>query len=248
MVILIPEGFEVSSMQYVWLGWSLLLDAVWIAVFLSLEGRAVRKEMLVVSLFTSLLGLTEPFFVPAYWSPPSLFDLARTTGFDIESLLFSFAIGGLGFAIYLWIFGIKKEIPVPYSEIVNARHRFHLPLLFTTPLLFLALLVFSQLNPIYCAIISLLIGGLTTWYCRPDLKKKMVVSGFLFLFLYFFYFLILVILEPRFISEAWNLPALSGVLVAGVPLEELLFAFFFGFYWSTVYEHFTWKRLPDYGK
>lgn len=50
--------------------------------------------MLYVSFLTSLLGLTEPIFVPKYWNPPSLFNLAQNTGFDIESLLFSFGIGG----------------------------------------------------------------------------------------------------------------------------------------------------------
>jgi len=38
-------------------------------------------------------GLTEPMFVPEYWSPPSLFELAQRTGFDIEGIIFSFAIG-----------------------------------------------------------------------------------------------------------------------------------------------------------
>jgi hypothetical protein len=32
--------------------------------------------------------LTEPLFVPDYWNPPSLFDLARRSGFDIESVIF----------------------------------------------------------------------------------------------------------------------------------------------------------------
>lgn len=41
-------------------------------------------------------GLTEPLFVPEYWMPPSLFDLALNTDFDIESLIFYFGIGGIG--------------------------------------------------------------------------------------------------------------------------------------------------------
>jgi len=52
--------------------------------------------MLWASLFTMPFGPTDPLFVPEYWSPPSLFDLARTTGFDIESLIFCFDIGGIG--------------------------------------------------------------------------------------------------------------------------------------------------------
>ena len=41
-------------------------------------------------------------------------------------------------------------------------------------------------------------------------------------------------------ERVWNLSALSGVLIFGAPVEELLWAFAFGTYWSGVYEHFTW--------
>ncbi|MEK9177883.1 MAG: hypothetical protein AAB777_02045, partial [Patescibacteria group bacterium] len=70
-------------MQYVWLIWSLILVAIWFATYLCVRSKVERKEMLIVSTWTSLLGLTEPLFVPSYWSPPSLFDLSARTGFDI---------------------------------------------------------------------------------------------------------------------------------------------------------------------
>jgi len=35
-------------------------------------------------------------------------------------------------------------------------------------------------------------------------------------------------------------------IIRGVPVEELMFACAFGFYWSTVYERFTWKKVPDH--
>ncbi|NQY26146.1 MAG: hypothetical protein HRT92_03100 [Piscirickettsiaceae bacterium] len=47
-------------------------------------------------MFTAPFWLTEPLFVPDYWIPPSLFYLAVTTGFNIESLIFCFGIGGVG--------------------------------------------------------------------------------------------------------------------------------------------------------
>ena len=56
--------------------------------------------MLSASLFTMPFGLSEPLFVPEYWNPPSLFDLAQQTGFDIESLIFCFGIGGIGAVLY----------------------------------------------------------------------------------------------------------------------------------------------------
>ncbi|PIN93121.1 hypothetical protein COU56_03855, partial [Candidatus Pacearchaeota archaeon CG10_big_fil_rev_8_21_14_0_10_31_9] len=59
-----------------------------------------------VSLLTMPFGLTEPLFVPEYWSPPSLFNLAVKTGFDIESLIFCFAVGGIGTVIYELFFRV----------------------------------------------------------------------------------------------------------------------------------------------
>lgn len=77
-------------MQYAWLIWSLLLLVIWAIVYFSLKGQESKKEMLVVSLWTSLLGLMEPLFVPEYWNPPSLFDLAlyrRPTSIEYVSFI-----------------------------------------------------------------------------------------------------------------------------------------------------------------
>jgi hypothetical protein len=52
----------------------------------------------------------------------------------------------------------------------------------------------------------------------------------------------LVWFTPGYISQVWNLVELSGGLVAGIPPEELLFGFSFGWYWTGVYEHVAWRR------
>jgi len=62
-----------------------------------------------------LFGLTEPIFVPRYWNPPSIFDLAQKTGFDVESLIFCFAIGGVGAALYDLLTG-KRSRPMATIE------------------------------------------------------------------------------------------------------------------------------------
>ena len=72
----------------------------------------------------------------------------------------------------------------------------------------------------------------------------MIVSAFLFLALYFVYFWTLIVIAPvGYVESVWNLVALSGILIIGIPLEELLFALSFGFIWSSIYEHLTWKKL-----
>lgn len=122
-------------MQYAWLVWSLLLIAIWIAVYFLLDSKAKKQEMFVVSLWTSLLGLTEPFFVPEYWSPPSLFNLAPRTGFDIESLIFSFGIGGLAVVLYERIFRTKHRA-ISSVEQHAPHHRYHLWTIISAPITF----------------------------------------------------------------------------------------------------------------
>ena len=229
-------------MQYAWLVWSLSLIVIWGVVYMLLKSKESKKEMLIVSLWTSLLGLTEPLFVPEYWSPPSLFDLAQRTGFDIESFLFSFGIGGLAFVIYEFIFSVRHK-RMPVLERFNPRHRYHFFALISGPIIFSAFLIFSEFNNIHSAIIALALGGIFIILCRPDLKIKMIASALIFLGIYYLYFLTLILLYPGYVESVWNLTAISGILISSIPLEELLFALSFGFFWSGVYEHFTWNKL-----
>src|SRR5580700_10993231 len=112
-------------MHYAWFAWSVLLLLVWARVYRSLRSSQSRREMMVVSLWTSLLGLSELLFVPAYWNPPSLFGLAQRMHLDIESLLFSFGLGGLTVVIYEWIFPARHRT-VAVGERHMRRHRFHI--------------------------------------------------------------------------------------------------------------------------
>ena len=235
---------SIHEPQFAWLFWSLILIAVWIVIYVFLKSKESRKEMLLVSLWTSLLGFTEPFFVPTYWNPPSLFDLAHRTGFDIESFIFSFGIGGIAVVAYEYINRVSYEY-MKTNERHSSRHRYHVLSILSAPLIFFVLFFATSLNPIYSAIIAMIIGGFAAWYCRPDLKKKMIVSAFVFLGIYFAYFVTIIALYPGYVEQVWNLEALSGLLFFGIPLEELLFAFSFGFIWSSIYEHITWRKIKQ---
>tara|TARA_E500000318_G_C3562032_1_gene213916 strand:+ start:203 stop:574 length:372 start_codon:yes stop_codon:yes gene_type:complete len=109
-------------------------------------------------------------------------------------------------------------------------------------LVFVPLALFTTLNPIYCGVLALLAGGLATLYCRPDLKGKVWVGGFLFTLLYFLYFGSILPFYPQYVDLYWNLDNLTGILVFGIPMEELWFAFTFGMYWSGLYEHLFWRK------
>ena len=225
-----------------WLVFSLILFGIWFIIFLF--RRNLKKEMFLVSLFTMPFGLTEPLFVPEYWNPPSLFNLAATTGFDIESLIFSFAIGGIGSVLYGVFFKVKQA-KMSRHEIHSKRHRFHLLALFSPIIIFLILWLLTNLNPIYSASMAMLVGGVATILCRPDLKKEIWMGGILFLALYFVFFFFFILAYPYAVAEFWNLSAISGIMILGIPLEELMFAFAYGLMWSSAYEHILWHKMKN---
>lgn len=133
------------SDQYVWVVWSGALLLPWAGFFVLFPRH--RKAMLWLSLFTMPFGLTEPLFVPEYWSPPSLFDLALRTGFDIESLVFCFGIGGVGAVLYNIVTGTHLE-PVSEEYKRLPLHRHH-RLAISAPFIAFPVLYFLPWNPIY---------------------------------------------------------------------------------------------------
>lgn len=238
---------SVHEPQFAWFLWNMLLIIIWGIIYALLKNKESKKEMLKVSLWTSLLGFTEPLFVPEYWNPPSLFDLSHRTGFDIESFIFSFGVGGIAVVLYVLFFGAEHE-KISASSQHSPRHQYHLLAILSMPIIFIALALTTHLNPIYISAIALVLGGIATWFCRPDLMRQMITSAFIFLALYFVYFLTLIAVYPGYVEQVWRLDIVSGILIAGVPLEELMFAFSFGFLWSSIYEHFTWRKLNQPGR
>ncbi|GBG14777.1 uncharacterized protein NMK_2378 [Novimethylophilus kurashikiensis] len=225
--------------QYVWLLWASLFLIPWLVLYVMYPQH--RKVMWLVSLATMPFGLTEPLFVPEYWNPPTLLNLAQRTGFDLESLIFCFGIGGVGSVLYS-VFVHQNDVAVVETERQLPLHRHHYKALLSPIVVFLALYFFPW-SPIYPSIIAMAVGAFATIACRPDLKTKTWIGGLLFLGYYFVFFLGLVATSPGYVERVWNLPTLSGVLLLGIPLEELLFALSFGLYWSGVYEHLMWRQL-----
>jgi len=125
----------------------------------------------------------------------------------------------------------------------SKRHRFHMLALTSPVIVFLFLFFFTNINPIYSASIAMFTGGIAAILCRPNLKQKIIISGIIFLLLYFLFFLFFNLIYPYAVTEFWNLSAISGILILGVPIEELMFGFTFGMIWSSLYEHIFWYKI-----
>lgn len=224
--------------RYVWLVWASAFLAPWGVVYWRFPEH--RHAMRWASLFTMPFGLTEPLFVPEYWDPPSLFDLAQRTGFDVESLIFCFGIGGVG-AVIVNVVTRRRTAGIAADERHHPAHRFHRLALLSPFLVFPVLYLFPW-NPIYPSIVAMAVGAVATVTCRPDLRTNAFLGGGIFLTYYLAFLLGLEWTAPGYIERVWNLADLSGIMVGGFPLEELLFAVGFGAYWAGVYEHANWRR------
>ena len=224
--------------HYVWLIWSSAFLLPWVLLYWLFP--RYRTAMWWASIFMAPFGLTEPLFVPEYWNPPSLFELARRTGFDIESIIFSFAIGGIAAVLYN-IITRKRPEPLRPGEWHSSPPRWHRWAL-ALPFALFPILYFLPWNVIYPAIAAMIAGAIAAVLCRPDLKANTLVGGILFLIIYTVFLLGLKWSAPGYIEDVWNLEALSGGLIYGLPLEELVFGFAFGLFWTGIYEHFAGKR------
>ena len=156
------------------------------------------------------LGLTEPLFVPRYWNPQGLFGLTQMSGFDVESLIFCFGIGGVGAVLYS-IVASKRLTPLG-MDLGNKSHRpYHRIAVLVSTGAFSTLYLFPW-NPIYPAIVAMAIGGLTIVACRSDIKFQTSFGGALFV-------LIMLYLWPywsgvhRDISNAYGTFPLSRVFL-----------------------------------
>ncbi|MFH0929243.1 MAG: lycopene cyclase domain-containing protein [Candidatus Aenigmatarchaeota archaeon] len=218
--------------MYEYFIFSLILLGIWLAIYI--VKKSLRREMLIVSWFTAPVGLTQPLFLGVYWNPSSLFNLNNIIGFDIESIMFSFAIGGIVAVLY------ESMLRIEHVKVGKGTYDrggfFHKVAIVSPILIFFPLYFLTDTNPIFSTVFALFIGGVLTIICRRDLAKNTVVGGVLFTVLYLVFFLFVNLADPNFVNY-WNLSEITGVLVFGIPLEELLFAFAFGMMWSSVYEH-----------
>ena len=224
--------------HYVWLFWSSTFLLAWIVLHLAFPRS--RLQMWWTSVLMAPLGLTEPIFVPEYWNPPSLFELAQRTGFDVESVIFTFSIGGIGAVLYNIIMRKRLE-QIGSEQRHDHRHRWHRWAL-AVPFASFPVLYFLPWNPVDAGIAAMVLGAIAAVLCRPDLRSNTLVGGVLFLALYSIFMLGLKWSAPGYIEQVWNFKALSGFVIYGVPIEELLFGLSFGLMWTGIYEHFTWRQ------
>ncbi|HRY52289.1 MAG TPA: lycopene cyclase domain-containing protein [Candidatus Portnoybacteria bacterium] len=216
--------------KYAYLFCCLILAVFWLLIFA--RRKDLRREMVWASLAGLPFGIIDYFLVPAYWHPESLFGLMEKYGVGIESFLFLFLMAGLVSVIYEFLSNRKtKKINGSRS-----RHLHLLPLLLGVICFFTLTFLFPN-KAIYNFIAAGALGGLAVVWLRRDLFKQAAASALIFTLFYFGVLLLVNQIFSGVIASVYNFKNMCGILVLGIPLEELLAAFFAGGSWSVFYEY-----------
>jgi hypothetical protein len=221
--------------HYSYLVGVLIFGAAWLACYIL--GKKYRAEIRWGTLISAPMALTSILFVPQYWTPPSLFDLDQKIRVGIEDFLWAAAVGGIASVV------AEILLEEKLSGIRKRTRKRHFAPFLVVVVVFIALQVWHPGKTIYNTIIAFAVGALVIAYLRSDLIPTMLVGSLSFTVLYFALFLIFLFLYPGFVQRYYKIPNLLGIYVAGVPIEELLFAGTGGAIWSVAYEYVQGYRL-----
>ncbi|OGI67119.1 hypothetical protein A2823_01660 [Candidatus Nomurabacteria bacterium RIFCSPHIGHO2_01_FULL_41_91] len=205
---------------------------VWLVLFI--VRKDLRREILTMSVLIAPLGITQIFFFRDYWHPTySLGTIFGVVG--LEEIIFCFLIGGIAAVIYEEIFGLR------YAK----RHvKNHLYFMLGCSVLGILGMIIGNIvlgfNSMYVSIVLLLLISIAILIFRHDLLKDALFSGLLVgLFMFISYTLLFNTIFDGVIQKWWLLKNLSGILVSGVPIEELAWAFSWGLVAGPAYEFIT---------
>ncbi len=221
--------------QFAYLFWALFFGAIW-AIFYALK-PSVRREMLVLSVLMGILGpFAEYFATHNYYHPYTLFG----TRIGFEDFLIGFFYGGVAAALYEIIHLNRPNTTSRAGSVPGAV--FALILTFTA--MYAGAFVFPEMT-IYGLLGVMFLIGTTIIVYRPNLVKHAFITGAGMVGLTFVFFQIFITLFPGIVEAWWELDRLSGVIVAGIPFEELLFAFLWGYVLGPASEVVTRIRAKD---
>ncbi len=212
--------------QSAYLVGAFIFGLIWLIFFW--RRRDLRREILVLSLLAGIMGpASEHFYLADYWQPEYWFPASLR----IEDFLAGFFLGGIA-AVGYEIFWRRR-----HQCACDLKTTWILPL---TAFLGLASLIFFfhiiGLNSIYSSIISFILVAALILAVRRDLLPAALGSGLVLSSVMFIFYLIYQQIYPGIISQWWRLNQISGILILGVPVEELVWGFSWGMVAGPLYE------------
>jgi hypothetical protein len=220
-------GYLIGAIAYVLL-WALIF---W-------RRPDLRREMMVMSALSVLYGLPHEYFLWTrdWWHPPTI----TGTRVGLEDLLYAIGNGGTLAVLYAVVFRRRLVQVVPASSLVFRL----LPYLvngFMPPLL----VAVTGLHSFIASGIGALLALAVILRARPDLIRVAVGSAVIGTLVSLPFYGLMEGLLPGFIASSWYIDRLSGILLLGIPIEDLIWYFYTAMVFGTYYKLLAgWRVAP----
>lgn len=217
------------------------LAAIWLFLYWRMPQH--RRTMLFFGLSLSWIGVVAEhvWFLKEWWHPQTI----TGTRIGIEDFIASVTHITIPALLYKYVFGmdspeIKLDIPVIKTFIWKFIPVF-LPILV---LLFVWPSFLSVFSP---AIFTACLAASTLYMSmkRKDLIVPGIISGILFNFVFFTLYSLGGFFSPGVFEALWDKAVFVGTTVFGVPIEDYIFYFFFGWFGGIAYEYVFSLKLSE---
>ncbi len=222
-----------SSYVFCYLAGALFNIGLWL-LFYRLR-KDLRREMWTMSILPIIMGLPQEYFLWTrdWWRPPTI----TGTVVGLEDVLYAIGTGGVFATFYPIAFRRRLAPGSAPSRLLAV-----LPLAvdFALPFLLVSL---AGLHSFTACAIAAALALLCIFVVRPDLIFPALVTALLAVVTSLPCYWLMEWLAPGFIAAAWDLPRLSGVFVAGVPIEDLAWYGYTAALFGVYYKYATGERI-----
>ncbi len=200
-----------STYTYCYLAGALFNLGLWAACYVL--RKDLRREMWVMSAVPIVIGLPHEYWLWTrdWWHPPNL----THTRIGFEDVLYAIGTGGTlatGYAVLTRRRLVQGRGPGRAAAAMPLVINFVLPFL---------LVWLADLHSFPACALGTCAALLWILPQRPDLMAPAAVNVGLGMALSFSCFWFIELLAPGFVAAIWDLPKLSGILLAGVPVEDV---------------------------
>ena len=205
--------------KYAYLVGTIVFLIPWVILFLF--RKDYRKEMIFMSFLVGIVSVITAYlwWTIDWWRPETI----TNTRIGIEDFVLGFSNGGIVAVLYRAIY--KKRL----SRLIEKTNdtgtlNICLILFFITAFLFWGL----NITSFWASTIAMIIAAIYILYTRRDLFFNALASGILMVIVSLPVYYTFIWFFPGFIHKTWMFQYLSGILIIGIPLEDLIFYFLFG--------------------
>ncbi|MBN2200674.1 hypothetical protein JW777_01835 [bacterium] len=194
--------------------------------FLYARNPALRKHLFWMSALLGIAGpIAEFWHTRDYWNPGYLAPVKiGPWRFGLEDYILTFAMAGIAFVLFERIYTGRGADPLPEWR---WKTLFCLDMAGNAGILCMAFFIYIlKINSIYALISSIAAASLVLFGRRREWLPAAALAASIYALGYLLFFrLFMMPLFPGSLERAWNLEALWGVRLAGVPAEEIAWAF-----------------------